>query len=127
MNESAAVTDKFVYVGSGVGMFVFDALGVKGCSGTPKTCAPLGKFAGTGGADTASPAVANGVVYFATSDDFLKAYDATGKVGCSSPPITCNPLFSFLTDVNADSSPAIVGGVVYVGDAGGTLRAFGLP
>jgi outer membrane protein assembly factor BamB len=127
VDESPAVTDKFVYVGSGAGMFVFDAAGIKDCSGTPKTCAPLGNFAGTGGALTASPAVANGVVYFATSDDFLKAYDATGKSGCSSPPITCNALFSALTDVNADSSPAIASGVVYVGDAGGTLHAFGLP
>ena len=127
VSESAAVAKGFVYVGSGDGMFVFDAAGQKNCSGSPKTCTTLGMFAGTGGALTASPAVANGVVYFATGDNHLNAYDARGIVDCSAAPITCSPIFSTLTGINADSSPAIGDGTIFIGDADGTLHAYGLP
>ena len=42
-------------------LYAFDAAGTTNCSGTPKTCAPL--WTATTGSTTASPAVANGVVY----------------------------------------------------------------
>ena len=42
INSSLAVSNGVVYVGSlDRHLYAFDAAGVTGCSGTPKTCAPL--------------------------------------------------------------------------------------
>ena len=61
--SSPAVANGVVYIGSDDHkLYAFDAAGNAGCSGTPKSCAPLWT-ATTGNAVLSSPAVANGVVY----------------------------------------------------------------
>jgi outer membrane protein assembly factor BamB len=93
-----AVVNGVVYLG-GVGpatLYAFDAKGATNCSGLPKkTCAPLWTASAPGiGFD--APAVVNGVVYDATSNGTVFAFDAAGKVNCSGSPKTCSPLWTAL-------------------------------
>jgi hypothetical protein len=138
--SSPAVANGVVYVGSGNDLYAFDAAGTTGCSGTPKTCAPLWTAA-VPDTSSSSPAVANGVVYIGTEDpDFgLYAFDAAGSSGCSGTPKTCSPLWTASTGGGGtDSTPAVSGGVVYIGsndpafglfafDAAGSTNCSGTP
>jgi outer membrane protein assembly factor BamB len=123
----------------------FDAGGRVGCSGNPKTCAPLRKYVvdcQAGFTCQASPAaVAGGVMYVGSESnqqDFgdrgdLFAFDAAGKAGCSGSPVTCTPLWTAPTE-GVRGSPAVSHGVVYVTDSSfpipdngsptGSVRAF---
>ena len=104
----------------------------RGCTGIPKTCAPLWT-AITAGAVTTSPAVANGVVYIGVTDPsagviphgFVYAFDASGTSGCSSTPKRCAPLWSARTVGAITASPAVANGMLYIGSESG-LYAFGL-
>ena len=63
-----------------------------------------------------SPAVANGVVYAAASSGALDAFSAAGTTGCSGSPLVCAPLWTSPAGTSiAYSSPAVVNGMVYVG------------
>src|SRR5438128_7713008 len=64
---SPVVSRGVSYVTSGGTLFAFDAFGKTGCSGTPKTCAPLWTGA-TGGSFESYVAVAGGVVLVATGN-----------------------------------------------------------
>jgi outer membrane protein assembly factor BamB len=126
VESSPAVANGIVYVGSADHkLYAFDAAGSTGCSGTPKTCAPL--WSGTtGGTVGSSPAVANGVVYVGSFEDGkLNAFDAAGSTGCSGTPKTCTPLWTGATAGDVESSPAVANGIVYVGSTDGRLYAFG--
>jgi outer membrane protein assembly factor BamB len=71
--SSPAVANGVAYVSTAYGnLYAFDAAGVINCSGAPKTCTPLLQALTDG--YVASPVVANGVVYFASFDGKLKAY-----------------------------------------------------
>jgi hypothetical protein len=115
----------------------FDAAGVTGCSGVPKTCAPL--WTAEIGPSRSSPAVANGVVYVVVNAT-LSAFDAAGTTGCSGTPKVCSPLWTASPGGITSSSPAVANGVVYVHfntsgpsssiygfDAGGTTGCSGTP
>ncbi len=75
---------------------------------------------------TSSPVVANGTVYVGTSDGQVMAFSANGSTNCSgSAPKTCLPLWSTGATTQAiTSTPAVVGGVVYVGTESGVVEAF---
>ena len=60
-----------------------------------------------------SPAFADGVVYFGSTDDYLYALDAT----------TGQEKWKFKMGGHAVSSPVVAGGVVYVGSSDGYLYA----
>ena len=122
-SSSPAAANGVVYVASWDGkLYAFDATGVTGCSGSPKTCSPLWTGA-TSGQARSSPAVANGVVYIASWDGKLYAF----AVGCSSGGGTCSPLWSGRAgNATAISSPAVANGVVYVGSDNSGLVAFDL-
>jgi Ca2+-binding RTX toxin-like protein len=103
---------------------VFDAGGCGGPLGG--SCEPLWRAVPGGGGITTTPAVSDGFVMIASraaSDDnppFLFGYAARG-CGAS----TCQPVWrGVLQDAVVDSSPAVVNGIVYVGDFGGRLYAF---
>jgi outer membrane protein assembly factor BamB len=51
----------------------------------------------TGGQLGSSPAIVNGVVYVASADDKLYAFDAAGSTNCSGSPASCAPLWSGTT------------------------------
>ena len=104
-------------------VYAFDATGTTGCSGSPKTCAPLWT-AKTGAGIYSSPAVANGVMYIGSGDQKLYAFDAKGVTGCSGSPKTCTPLWRALTGSFVYSSPTVANGVVYVGSNDSKLYAF---
>src|SRR6059058_3549616 len=90
VSSSPAVVNGVVYIGSTQPdnkLYAFDAAGETGCSGTPKTCAPLWT-ATTGGAVNSSPAVVNGVVYVGSDDNKLYALDAAGNTNCLGTPKT---------------------------------------
>jgi len=81
-------------------------------------------------AEYSSPAVANGVVYFATDMVSLNASDGTR--GCSADlngvaaanAITCDVLWNYTAGGSVTySSPAIANGVVYFGSDGGNVYA----
>ncbi len=137
------VANGVLYVGDypdGV-VYAFDAAGVTDCSGTPKLCSPLWT-ARTGMPGTNySPAVVNGVLYDASSDGHLYAFDAAGTTNCSGTPKVCTPLWtaSIGSAGNNASSPAVVNGVLYVAgnrpgqnvllafDAAGSIGCAGTP
>jgi outer membrane protein assembly factor BamB len=115
--SSAAFSNGVVYVGSqGGNLYAFDAAGNTNCSGTPKTCAPL--WTDQTGSVSSSPAVANGIVYVGDFFSTVYGFDAAGKTNCSGTPKVCGPLWT--NGVNSSlgivSSPAVAGGIVYVGD-----------
>jgi outer membrane protein assembly factor BamB len=124
--SSPAVANGVVYVGSGFGiLYAFDAGGSTGCSGAPKTCAPLWTVVTTNPARAIStPTVANGVVYVGAGGGYAYAFDAAGSTGCSGTPKTCTPLWTFTNDANV--SPVVANGVVYVA-AGNQLDALTVP
>jgi outer membrane protein assembly factor BamB len=134
--SSPAVVNGVVYVGSNDDhLYAFDATGTTGCSGSPKTCAPLWSGA-AGRAVSSSPAVANGVVYVGSDDGKLYVFDAAGKTNCSGTPKTCTPLWTATTGARIFSSPVVSGGDVYVGsedhglyvfDAAGKTNCSGAP
>jgi outer membrane protein assembly factor BamB len=126
IRSAPAVVDGVVYVTDRDegDLYAFDAAGVSGCSGSPKVCAPLWT-AHTGFVES-SPAVANGVVYVTSYyDGILHAFDAAGVSGCSGNPKVCEPLWTANLGDFLTSSPAVAGGVVYVGSHyNGTFYAF---
>src|SRR5207248_602056 len=79
----------------------------------------------TGGFVFSSPAVAGGVVYVGSFDHKLYAFDAAGgNATCTgvAQARTCSPLWT--ADAGGfviSSSPAVAGGVVYVGSENGKL------
>src|SRR5262249_57641177 len=54
----------------------------------------------------------------------LYAGGGAGGTGCSGTPKTCTPLWTGTTGSITYSSPAVVGGVVYVAGTDGKLYAF---
>jgi hypothetical protein len=109
----------------------FDAVGSRNCSGavTARTCAPLwvSEAGGGGYATGSSPAVANGVVYFSSTNGGTYGYDAAGTANCSTVDgvTTCVPLWSAVSGFIGGGSPAVVNGVVYINVSGdGTIYAY---
>lgn len=76
-----------------------------------------------------SPAVANGVVYFSSTNGGTYGYDAAGSLDCSvsGTAKTCSPLWGAVTGFIGGGSPAIVNGVLYINVGGnGTIYAYSL-
>jgi outer membrane protein assembly factor BamB len=113
-----------VYVGGDDGkLHAYPAL-PQGCAGAPGQCLPAWTGA-TAARVFSSPAVANKVVYVGSDDHELYAFDALGgDASCSGVPRTCTALWTATTGGTIDSSPAVTGGVVYVGSSDGNLYAF---
>ena len=92
---------------------VFDAHGEAGCSGVPKTCAPLWT-ASWGTASTqggATLAISGNRVYVSTpsTPDAITVFDAAGVTGCTSgTTTTCSPIFS--TTAPSGGGPIAVAG-----------------
>ncbi len=128
--SSPVVDNGIVYVGStDNNLYAFDASGGNAnCTGAApaRTCTPLWR-ATTGSGIRSSPALAGNVVYVASQDRNLYAFDATGGSGnCTgtAPARICTPLWTAPTSGIVISSPAVAGGVVYVGSDDGMLYAF---
>ena len=127
-----AIANGVVFTVSGGGtLSAFDAAGSRNCSGTvtARTCTPLWSSApGTSGYVTSSsPAVANGVVYFSSTNGGTYGYDAAGSLNCSvsATAKTCSPLWGAVTGFIGGGSPAIVNGVLYINVSGdGTIYAY---
>ncbi|MCU1465415.1 MAG: sorting protein [Actinomycetia bacterium] len=112
--SSPSVTAGTVFAGSGTAGQVnaWDAAGTIGCSGTPKTCQPLSSFFANGSFPS-SPVDVNGVLYAAATGDFLYAANAL------------NGLEMWRAYIGGtSSSPAVAGGVAYVGARDHRLWAF---
>jgi outer membrane protein assembly factor BamB len=130
--SSPAVVNGVVYVKSSAfggieTIYAFDAAGVINCSGAPKICMPLWSTINgvSGSSGASSPTVVNGIVYVGSNDNALYAFDAAGVINCSGAPKTCAPLWSGpLIGTGTASSPAVVNGIVYIGNGDGNLYAF---
>ncbi len=94
----------------------FDANGVSGCSGTPKTCTPLWQSGDTY-PGVQSPTIANGIAFVPLfGGGNVVAFDANGSSNCSGSPRICSPLWT-TSATTSGSSPVVVGGsVLYVAD-----------
>jgi hypothetical protein len=111
--------------GRDMALVAYDAAGVAGCSGTPKTCTPLLTFGSAG----CQNCVLNG---FAVADDTVfrwmgdpsqhddagsvAAFDARGASGCDPVTHTCQPIRTYLTGFGGSSGahpPVVVDGVLY--------------
>jgi outer membrane protein assembly factor BamB len=118
MRSSPAVSNGIVYVGADDGSLnAYDAAGFTNCSSaSPRVCTPVWaahfRFS-----ISSSPAIANGMLYIATSDGVVAAFDAAGSLGCSGAPKECQPLWVSQASggQNFLSSPAVANGVVYIG------------
>jgi outer membrane protein assembly factor BamB len=111
MGDSPAVANGFVYIGGSDGtLYVFDAAGNTGCSGTPKTCTPLWT-AEVGGTLGASAVVAGSIVYIGGANTFY-AFDANGSRNCSGVPKTCAALWT--ANVGVATAAAVANGMVYI-------------
>ena len=127
-----AVGGGVVYTVSGNGtLSAFDAAGSSHCSGpvTAKACTPLWSSAagGTGYVTSSSPAVANGVVYFSSTNGGTYGYDAAGSKHCtvSGTAKTCSPLWGAVTGFIGGGSPAVVNGVLFINVSGNaTIYAY---
>jgi outer membrane protein assembly factor BamB len=75
--------------------------------------------ADVGSAVSATPSVAEGVLFVPTAAGELLAFDADG---CGEA--MCSPLWSATTGAAIDAQPAVAGGVVYTGSSDGSLDAF---
>jgi hypothetical protein len=106
------------------GSAVFDAGGVKNCSGTPEVCSPVwtSPTQPNGGFQTAT--IAGGITFIVTSHN-LYALDAAGQVGCSTG--VCSPLWTSPTSSYGFTSDLVVAnGLVYVVASDGKLLVYGL-
>ena len=133
--STPAVADNIVYVVAGPGtLLAFDAAGVSGCGGVPKTCMPLWS-ATIDRRFVQSPTVANGVVYLGTYGGSMYAFDAAGVDGCSGTPKTCMPLWRGSDPNGAVGTPSVANGIVYIAgnhqmdafDAAGEIGCSGVP
>ena len=121
-----AVANGVAYTVTNLGQLAaFDAAGTTNCtvSGGTKNCTPLwsGASGGGGTVDSSSPAVANGVVYYSSTNGGTYAYDASGVANCTvaAGAKSCTPLWGSVTGYTGGGSPAVVDGVLYVNIAGG--------
>jgi outer membrane protein assembly factor BamB len=116
---SPVVSGHTSFVASSGTLFAFDTRGKTGCSGSPKTCAPLWTGA-TGGSSESYVAVARGQVLVTTTRQVV-AFDARGTTGCSGSPKTCQPLWIGAAACEPGalycllSAPVIANGLAYVG------------
>jgi len=117
--SDAAVSGAVVYLTAerfGVEhLYAFDALGVQGCAGIPKTCEPLWTAQAAG-----SVTVSGGFVNAGG-----QVFDAAGVNGCAGTPKTCEPLWF------SPSGGPVWGGMVFSGgaayDATGVTACWGTP
>lgn len=129
-SAAPAVVNGIVYASGGdypaERFYAFDATGSTHCSGAPKTCLPLWSAIVSGRAS--APAVVGGVVYLGAAGNdahgTLYAFDAAGSTGCSGAVRVCVPLWTAVAAGQLVSSPAVAGGVVYIGSRDHHLYAF---
>jgi outer membrane protein assembly factor BamB len=93
--------------------------GIRPWGGPAASCEPLWRGR-TRNDITSTPAVAHGLVYVASADRFLHAFDAAG---CGAA--LCDAVWrGRLQSASIDSSVTVSGGLAFVGDFGGRLYAF---
>jgi hypothetical protein len=127
IHSSAAVTDTTVFVGSGRRLFAFSV----GCATDGRMCDPLWRSTrtGPGGGFASSPAVANGLVFVGSQEE----YQSNGKLlayraNCATGGALCQPIWeSPMLGGMVNASPAVSNGMVFVASNGGQTFAFGLP
>jgi len=112
----------------------FDAAGITGCSGVPRTCEPLWVSYTISIAGQTPISVVNGVVYVMLWRGIFSGYgeifafdEAAGSTYCSGTPKVCTPMWSAApSDTGtALSAVAVANGFVYV--SGNQLHAFAKP
>jgi outer membrane protein assembly factor BamB len=82
-------------------------------------CAAIGKYS-LQGSSSASPTIANGVLYQGSGSRKIFAFNASCLVACS-------PLWSYATGGNVFSAAAVSDGRLYAGSNDGYVYAFGIP
>jgi outer membrane protein assembly factor BamB len=110
---------KHMFIGTQTGQlwaFAADGCGKDVCQATWQGTADNGIYG--------TPAISEGRVVFASADHFLYVFDADG---CGQGVRDCAPLWrGQLAAAALFASPAIAGGMIYIGDDSGQLSAFPL-
>ena len=122
----SAVANGVVFSAAGNTLYAFDAAGNANCSGSPKTCTPLwSAVPWEGGGNISSIAVGRQrVVYVASDDHNIYAFDAGLKLDCSGSPKTCTPLSGVQTGGTVTS--IAIDGALFASYLMTTGYAFGL-
>ena len=121
---AAVASDRVASIDGGT-LYVFDATGSAGCSGTPKVCLPLWSAVGAIGV----PAVTTDEVLVAqtigTQHD-VAAFNLGGGFGCAGTPVVCEPQWwAPNVEVNTfTGGPTEANGVVYLATTDNRLQAF---
>lgn len=128
----------YVVGAAGTTIYVFDALGKSGCTGTPVVCSPLWTY--TTEVPAAIPVVSGSTLYVDTglpipsTSGGLEAFDANGSSNCSGTPTVCTPLWRSSSEYASLQPPAVANGEVYVPSgqiaafsANGSTNCSGLP
>ena len=122
MSPQPLVSHGVLYIAKSQGVLAaYDATGVGGCSGTPKTCVPL--WTGDGpGPSSVTPAITRGFVVVG-GNGVIAAYDAAGTTGCSGTPKTCVPIWTATFGSN-NGSIQVSGDRIYVTGGSGPVLAY---
>jgi hypothetical protein len=118
VRSSPAIAKDVAYVAVNDGkLYAFDALGITGCAGSPKTCDPLWT-ADLHNTSPGDPTVADGRVFVQTGST-LFAFDAAGsstRCMTTAGVKTCLPLWqhNFASSSGVTSDAIVENGVVYL-------------
>ena len=131
---SAVAGDRLVVRGSNgsggvTSLFAFDAAGIQGCSGVPKSCAPLWVSALPAN-DVFWGSAASASLLFVVSGPSstaasLRVFDTHGAP-CAAPPASCSALGTLSLGEPYVTAPILTNGRVVVGGRDSVLKVFTL-
>lgn len=96
-------------------LYAFDAAGVTGCSGSPRTCSARWTTSPLPSGFMLPPSIAGDVALVALSGLPLRAYDAAGVTNCGGAPKHCDPLWTTAPLGQSSSTAVAANGLVYQG------------
>jgi outer membrane protein assembly factor BamB len=115
----AAIDNAHMFIAGQTGLL--SAFKADGCG--KDVCLPLWQGTAQNGI-YGTPAISGGRVVVASADHFLYVFDADG---CGNGARSCDPLWRGQLGASViDASPAIVDGMIYIGDDSGQLSVFPL-
>ncbi|NNN21715.1 MAG: hypothetical protein HKL80_06925 [Acidimicrobiales bacterium] len=129
------VANNNLYVSVENTIYVYDAMGVTNCSGTPVVCSPLWVASvASPTSNLSTPFVSNGYIY-AYDAGSLYTFSANGTTNCTGAPLVCSPLWTAPVGSGSSTPPngtsstifMVSQGKLYAFSANGTTNCTGAP